>query len=245
MAAAPDPKGILVFTFHHNEDATINVDKSLRSFFNSIHEWSDDLKDIAMPLFRMAAQLNVLCAAHRSSHAARGVGAYVGPSDDELTTWREGRAAAAGVALVPADAVLNEAFIDFLVAHSLLCTRRRITTAAAKATHKRSVTSSVNSTIQMALLKAIKIEDKLKHLAELEAVVTNEGKYGVISTAESDFVLKLSCVTLFREISIIIRSEVKAVSGTARRLFTVPDPLHSLASHVVKTQPGFDLIRSL
>jgi len=34
MAAAPDPKDILVFTFQHNEDDTINVDKSLRSFFN-------------------------------------------------------------------------------------------------------------------------------------------------------------------------------------------------------------------
>jgi hypothetical protein len=245
MAAAPDPKGILVFTFQHNEDGTINVDKSLRSFFNSIHEWSDDLKDIAMPLFRMVAQLNILCAAHRSSHAAHGVGAYVSPSDDELKTWRDGRAAAAGVALVPADAVLKEAFDDFLQAHSLLCTRRRITAAAAKTTHKRSATSSVNSTIQMALLNAIKLEDKLKHLVELEEVVANEGKYGVISAAESDFVLKLSCVALFREISIIIRSEVKAVAGAARRLFTVPDPLHSLASHVVKTQPGFDLIRSL
>ena len=130
MAAALDTKGILVFTFHHNEDGTINVDKSLRSFFNSIHEWSNDLKDIAMPLFRMAAQLNTLCAAHRSSYAAHGVGAYVSPSDDELKTWRDGRAAAAGVALVPADAVLKAAFDDFLEAHSLLCTRRRITAAA-------------------------------------------------------------------------------------------------------------------
>jgi len=41
------------------------------------------------------------------------------------------------------------------------------------------------------LLKAIKLEDKLKHLVELEEVVANEGKYGVISAAESDFVLKL------------------------------------------------------
>jgi len=60
----------------------------------------------------------------------------------------------------------------------------------------------------MALLKAIKLEDKLKHLVELEEVVENEGKYGVISVAESDFVLKLSCIALFCEISIIIRSEV-------------------------------------
>jgi len=117
MAAALDTKGILVFTFHHNEDGTINVDKSLRSFFNNIHEWSNDLKDIAMPLFRMVAQLNTLCAAHSSSHAAHGVGAYVSPSDDELKTLRDGRAAAAGVALVPADAVLEEAFDDFLEAH--------------------------------------------------------------------------------------------------------------------------------
>ena len=81
-------------------------------------------------VFRMVAQLNILCAAHRSSHAAHDVGAYVSPSDDELKTWRDGRAAAAGVALVPADAVLKAAFDDFLEAHSLLCTRRRITAAA-------------------------------------------------------------------------------------------------------------------
>jgi len=97
----------------------------------------------------------------------------------------------------------------------------------------------------MALLKAIKLEDKPQYLVELEEVVANEGKYGIISAAKSDFVLRLSCVALFREMSIIIRSELKAVAGAARRLFTVPDPLHSLASHVVKTQPGFDLIRSL
>jgi len=75
-------------------------------------------------------------------------------------------------------------------------------------------------------------------------VVANKGKYGVILAAESDFVLKLSCVALFREISIIIRSQVKVVAGAARRLFMVPDPLKSVASHVVATQPGFDLIRS-
>jgi len=239
MAATPDPKGLLVFTFQHNEDGTINVDKSLRSFFNSIHEWSDDLKDIALPLFRMSAQLNILCAAHRSSHAAHGGGgAYISPSDDELATWRNGRAGAGGIAPVPADVVLKEAFDDFIEAHSILCTRRRITAAAAKTTHKRTATTSVNSTIQMALLQAIKLEDKLKHLVELEEVVANEGKYGVISAAESDFVLKLSCVALFREISIIIRSEVKAVAGAARRLFMVPDPLKSLASHVVTGQPN-------
>jgi len=242
MAAAPDKKGILVFTFQHNKDGTINVDKSLRSFFNSIHEWSDDLKDIAMPLFRMAAQLNILCEADHSLHAAHRGGAYVSPSDDKLKTWRDERAAAAGIALVPADAVLEEAFNDFLETHSILCTRRKITAAAAKTTHKRLVTSSVNSTIQMALLKAIKLEEKLKHLVELEEVVANEGKYVVISAAESDFVVKLSCVALLRKISIIIRSEVKAMAGAARRLFTVPDPLHSLASHVVKIQPGFDLL---
>jgi len=154
MAAAPDPKGLLVFAFQHNENGTINVDKSLRSFFNQ------------------------------------------------------------------------------------LCTRRRITAAAAKTTHKRTATTSVNSTIQMALLKAIKLEDKLKHLVELEEVVANEGKYGVISAAESDFVLKLSCAALLREISIIIRSEVKAVAGAARRPFMVPDPLKSLASHVVAPNQG-------
>jgi len=89
----------------------------------------------------------------------------------------------------------------------------------------------------MALLKAIKLEDKPQYLVELEEVVANEGKYGIISAAKSDFVLRLSCVALFCEMSIIIRSELKAVAGAARRLFTVPDPLHSLAFHVVKTQP--------
>ena len=78
--------------------------------------------------------------------------------------------------------MLKEAFDDFLVAHSLLCTRRRITSASAKTTHKRSATISVNSTIQMALLKVIKLEHKFKHLVEIEEVVANEGKYGVIST---------------------------------------------------------------
>ena len=95
MTAASDPKGLalLVFTFQHNEDGTINVDKSLRSFFNSIHGWSDNLKDTTMPLFRMSAQLNILCATHRSLHAAHGGGsAYVSLSDDELATWRNGRA---------------------------------------------------------------------------------------------------------------------------------------------------------
>ena len=97
----------------------------------------------------------------------------------------------------------------------------------------------------MALLKAIKLEPKLKHLVELEEVVANGGKYGVISAVESDFVLKLSCVALFREKSIIICSEVKAVAGAARRLFMVRDPLKSLASHVVATQIWFDLIQSI
>jgi len=221
------------------------VDKSLRSFFDSIHEWSDNLKDIAMLLFCMSAQLNILCAAHQSLHAAPGGGgAYVTPSDDELATWRKKRAGAVGITPVPADVLLKEAFDDFIEAHSILCTRRRITAATAKTTHKRTATTSVNSTIQMALLKAIKLEDNLKHLVELEEVVVNEGKYGVISGAESDFVLKLNCVALFREISIIVRSEVKAVAGAARRLFMVPDPLKSKASHVVATQIWFDLIQS-
>ena len=76
MAAAPDTKGLLVFTFQQNEDGIINEDKSLRSSFNSIHEWSVDLKENAMTLFRMVAQLNILCAAHRSLHAAHVGGAY-------------------------------------------------------------------------------------------------------------------------------------------------------------------------
>jgi len=211
---------------------TRTQDKSLRSFFNSIQELRDDLKDIAMPLFRMAAQLNIFCVAHRSLLAAHaGGGAYVSPSDDELATLNNGRAGAGGIVPVPADVVHKEAFDHFIEAHS-------------KTTHKQTATTSVNSTIQMTLLKAIKLEDKLKHLVELEEVVANEGKYGIISAAESDFVLRLSCVAHFREISIIIRSEVKAVAGAARRLFMLPDPEKSLAFHVVATQPGFDLIQS-
>ena len=63
-----------------------------------------------------------------------------------------------GIALVPTDVVLKEAFDDFIEAYSILCTRRRITASAAKTTHKRTATTSVNSTILMALLKAIKLE---------------------------------------------------------------------------------------
>jgi len=93
-----------------------------------------------------------------------------------------------GIALVTTDVVLKEAFDGFIEAYSILCTRRRITASAAKTTHKRTATTSVNSTIQMALLKAIKLEDKLKHLVELEEVVAKDGKYCIISAAESDFV---------------------------------------------------------
>jgi len=69
----------------------------------------------------------------------------VSPLDDELKTWRDRHATVAGVTLVPADAVLKEAFNDFLQAHSIVCTRRKITAAAEKNTHKRSVMVPVNS----------------------------------------------------------------------------------------------------
>ena len=86
MSAALDTKGLFIFTFQHNEHGTINVDKSLCSLSNSIHEWSNNLNNIAVPLFRVVAQLKILCAAHCNLHAAHGSGAYVSPSDDELKT---------------------------------------------------------------------------------------------------------------------------------------------------------------
>jgi len=49
-----------------------------------------------------------LCALHRSIHAALSAGApYIPPTDVEMLTWRSGRAAAAGVAAVLPDEVLN------------------------------------------------------------------------------------------------------------------------------------------
>ena len=44
--------------------------------------------------------------------------------------------------------------------------------------------------------------------------------------------------------STIIRSEVMALVGTARKLFMTPDIFRSLASHITVIQPGFDLLRS-
>ena len=45
----------------------------------------------------------------------------------------------------------------------------------------------------------------------------------MISVAESNFVTKLSAIALFLQMSTIIRSEVKAVAGAARKLFMTPE----------------------
>ena len=66
----------------------------------------------------------------------------------------------------------------------------------------------------------------------------------MISVAKSNFVIKLSSISLFLQMSTIIRSEVKAVAGAARKLFMTPDIFRSLASHITAIQPGFDLLRS-
>ena len=111
----------------------------------------------------------------------------------------------------PADEVLAEAYEDYKEQHALYGTVHRVTTKDAKAIHKKSATRSINSTFQIALLEVIKEEDKLKHLKELPEVVDNEAKYGVISTAASEFVVKLSSIALFIQMFTIIRSEVKSI----------------------------------
>jgi len=75
-------------------------------------------------------------------------------------------------------------------------------------------------------------------------VVENEQKFSVISVEESNFVMKLSLIALFLQMSTIIRSEVKTVAGAARKLFMTPDIFRSLSSHITAIQPGFDLLHS-
>ena len=140
--------------------------------------------------------------------------------------------------------MLNEAYTDYLGGHDLLCTRYKITPAAAKAVQKRTATKHINTALQKALLVAIEKKVKLKHLSEIPEVVENEQKFGVISVAESHFVMKLSSIALFLQMSTIVRSEVKAVAGAARKLFMTPDIFRSLASDITAIQPGFDLLRS-
>ena len=140
--------------------------------------------------------------------------------------------------------MLNEAYTDYLGGHDLLCTRYKITPAAAKAVQKCTATKHINTALQKALLVAIEKEVKLKHLSDIPKVVENEQKFGVLSMTESDFVMKLSSIALFLQMSTIIRSEVKAVAGAARKLFMTPDIFRSLASHITAIQPGFDLLRS-
>ena len=165
-------------------------------------------------------------------------------ADAEMLTWRSGRAAAAGVAAVLPDEVLNEAYTDHLGGHDFLCMRYKITTAAAKEVQKRTVTKHINTVLQYAILMAIEKEVKLKHLSDIPEVVENEKKFGVISVAESNFVMKLSSIVLFLQMSTIIRSEEKAVAGAAHKLFMTPDIFRSLASHITAIQQGFDLLRS-
>ena len=56
-----------------------------------------------MCMFLMTAQLNTLYATHRAQHAVHGAGPYISPTDVELLTWRDGRAAAGAVGAAPAD----------------------------------------------------------------------------------------------------------------------------------------------
>jgi len=94
------------------------------------------------------------------------------------------------------------------------------------------------------MLMAIEKEVKLKYLSDISEVVENEQKFSVISVTESNFVMKLSLVAFFLQMSTIIRSEVKEVAGAARKLFMTPDIFRSLTSHVIAIQPGFDLLCS-
>jgi len=63
------------------------------------------------------------------------------------------------------------------------------------------------------------------------------------AVAESNFVMKLSSIALFLQMSTIIRSEVKVVAGAACKLFMTPD-IRTLASHITAIQPEFDLLCS-
>jgi len=56
--------------------------------------------------------------------------------------------------------------------------------------------------------------------------------------------MKLSLIALFLQMSTIIRNEVKAVAGAARKLFMTSDIFRSLASHITAIQLGFDLLLS-
>jgi len=168
-----------------------------------------DTAEIALCMYRMPVALKDLCASHRSDHAARGAGApYIPQTDAKRLTWSSGRAAAAGVAAVLPDEVLKEAYTDY--GHDWLCMRYKITAAAAKAVQKRTATKHINTALQKALLVAIEKEVKLKHLLDIPEVVENKQKFGVISMAESNFLMKFSPIALFLQMSIIIWSEVKA-----------------------------------
>ena len=238
-------KDALAFAFQYSEDGTIHVETTQCAFFNSITEWKHDTAEIAMCAYRMAVAFKDLCALHRSDHAALGAGAlYIPPTDAEMLTWRSGRDATAVVAAVLPVEVLNEAYTDYLGGYNLLCSRYKITAVAAKAVQKRTATKHINTVLQKALLVAIEKEVKVKHLSDIPEVVENEQKYGVISVAESNFVMKLSLIALFLQLSTIIWSEVKTVAGAARKLFMTPDIFRSLASDITAIQPGFDLLRS-
>jgi len=87
--------------------------------------------------------------------------------DAKMLTWRSGRAAAAGVAAVLPDEVLNEAYTDYLGGHDFLCTQYKFTAAAANAVQKRMAIKHINAALQKALLVAIKKKVKLKHLSHI------------------------------------------------------------------------------
>jgi len=132
----------------------------------------------------------------------------------EMLTWRSGRAAAAGVSAVLPDEVLKWS-VHGLSGWSWFAVH-------AVQNHSRCCQSS----------------------AETHGNKTYQHRFGVISVAESNFVMKLSSIALFLQMSTIIRSEEKAVAGAARKLFMTPDIFRSLASHITAIQPGFDLLRS-
>ena len=86
-----------------------------------------------------------------------------------MLTWRNGRhsAAVAVVAAVLPDEVLHEAYTDYLGGHDLLCTRYKITAAAAKAMQKRTATKHINTALQKAMLVAIQKKVNLWDIPEV------------------------------------------------------------------------------
>jgi len=103
------------------------------------------------------------------------------------------------------DEVHNEAYKDYLGGHDLLCTRYKITAAAAKAVQKRTATKHINTVLQKAMLVTIEKEVKLEHLLDIPEVVENEQKFGVISVEESNL-LVMCFIDSKKSIDIFIES---------------------------------------